>query len=385
MTTLPEPAPGLRRTRGSGGANPNPEPPGGGRRVRARMHVVRGPGGAGLVLRAARASLRVSPRGLAVCLALAAASAVTFAIGCATGDLPVPLGEVARVLVGGGDPGHRFIVMDLRVPRGLDGLLVGAALGVSGALFQSVTRNPLGSPDIVGFGNGAATGALLSLLWWRGGPLETSLAAFAGGAVTALIVQAVCRREGLQGNRLIVVGIGVSAMAYSFNAWLLTRARLEDAENAQLWLTGTLNGRGWEHVVPVAVSLAVLLPVAMAQSRRLGLLGLGDENARALGVSPTRTRALALVTAVALVGVATASAGPITFVALAAPQIARLLTRDPGPGVGASALTGALLLQAADVAAQWAVPAVEVPAGLATGLTGGAYLAWLLTRRRAHR
>ncbi|MFI0421213.1 FecCD family ABC transporter permease [Spongiactinospora sp. 9N601] len=335
-----------------------------------------------VALRAGTVSLRLNPRRLVVGLALAAASALTFAIGCATGDLAVPLADVVRVLAGGGDAGQRFIIMELRVPRGLDGLLVGAALGVSGALFQSVTRNPLGSPDIVGFGNGAATGALLFLLWWRGGPLETSLAAFAGGSLTALIVYAVCRRDGLHGNRVIVVGIGVSAMAYSFNAWLLTRARLEDAESAQLWLTGTLNGRGWEHVVPVAVSLAVLVPAAMAQSRRIGLIGLGDETAQALGVSPTRTRALALLTGVALVGVATASAGPITFVALAAPQVARLLTRDPGPGIGASALTGALLLQGADVAVQWVVPSIEVPAGLATGLTGGAYLAWLLTRRR---
>ncbi|MFG3104473.1 FecCD family ABC transporter permease [Streptomyces sp. NPDC048182] len=342
----------------------------------------RTPGRTGRVLRLAGASLRLRPRPLAVSLGLLALAAAAFAAGCATGDFPLPLTEVLRVLAGGGDAGNRFIVLTLRVPRGLDGLLVGAALGASGALFQSVTRNPLGSPDIVGFGNGAATGALLSLLWWRGGPLETSLAAFAGGLAVACLVYAVCRRDGLQGHRLIIVGIGVSAMAYAFNAWLLSRARLQDAESAQLWLTGTLNGRSWEHVRPVAIGLLVLLPAALAQSRRIGVLGLGDETARALGVSPVRARVLALATGVALVGVATASAGPIAFVALAAPQIARRLTRDPGPGIAASALTGAVLLQGADVTAQWVVPSVEVPAGLATGLSGGAYLAWLLARRR---
>ena len=335
-----------------------------------------------VVLRAGSASLRVRPRGVTVCAVLLLIAAATFAVGCATGDFPVSVPEVLRTLLGGGDPANRFIVMDLRVPRGADGLLVGAALGTSGALFQSVTRNPLGSPDIMGFGNGAATGALLCLLWWRGGPLETSLAAFVGGVATAGVVYAICRRDGLQGQRLIIVGIGVSAMAYSFNAWLLSRARLQDAETAQLWLTGTLNGRGWENVVPVAINLAVLLPAAMAQTRQIGILTLGDDVARALGVSPPRTRLLALATGVALVGVATASAGPVTFVALAAPRIARLLTRDPGPGLGAAALTGAVLLQGADVAAQWVVPSVEVPAGLATGLGGGAYLAWLLARRR---
>ncbi|MEV0220499.1 iron chelate uptake ABC transporter family permease subunit [Streptomyces sp. NPDC050704] len=337
-----------------------------------------------LVLRAGRNSLRLRPRGLAVCLWLLPLATLAFLVGCATGDYPVSVAEVARILAGGGDAGNRFIVMDLRVPRGLTGLLVGAALGVSGALFQSVTRNPLGSPDIVGFGNGAATGALLSLLWWRGGPLETSLAAFAGGTVTAAVVYAICRRDGLSGHRLIVVGIGISAMAYSFNAWLLSRARLQDAETAQLWLTGTLNGRGWENVAPVAAVLAVLLPAALAQSRSIGLLGLGDDTAQALGGSPARTRLLALVTGVALIGVATAAAGPITFVALAAPQVGRLLTRDPGPGIAASALTGAVLLEGADVAAQWVVPSVEVPAGLATGLAGGVYLGWLLTRHRKY-
>ncbi|MEX3105823.1 iron chelate uptake ABC transporter family permease subunit [Streptomyces sp. ST1015] len=336
------------------------------------------------VLRAGQVSLRVRPRGLAVCLWLLLLAALAFAAGCATGDYPVSLAEVVRVLTGGGDSGSRFIVLELRVPRGVTGLLVGAALGVSGALFQTVTRNPLGSPDIVGFGNGAATGALLSLLWWRGGPLETSLAAFAGGALTATAVYLICRHDGLGGHRLIVVGIGVSAMAYSFNAWLLSRARLQDAETAQLWLTGTLNGRGWENVVPVAAVLAALLPAALALSRSLEVLGLGDDTAQALGGSPARTRLLALVVGVALIGVATAAAGPITFVALAAPQVARLLTRTPGPGLGASALTGAVLLTGADVAAQWAVPSAEVPAGLATGLAGGAYLAWLLTRRKKH-
>ncbi|RFU84402.1 hypothetical protein DY218_22335 [Streptomyces triticagri] len=335
------------------------------------------------VLRVGRVSLRMRPRGLLVSIGLLVIAAVMFAVGCATGDYPLSLMSVVRALAGGGDSGTRFIVMNLRVPRGLDGLLVGAALGVSGALFQSVTRNPLGSPDIVGFGNGAATGALLSLLWWQGGPAETSVAAFTGGTVVACLVHVICRKDGLQGHRLIIVGIGVSAMAYSFNAWLLSRAELQDAETAQLWLTGTLNGRGWENVTPVAVSLVVLLPLAMAQGRRIGILSLGDEPASALGMSPSRTRLLALTTGVALVGVATASAGPITFVALAAPQIARRLTHDPGPGIAVSALTGAVLLQGADVAVQWMVPSVEVPAGLATGLGGGVYLAWLLTRRRA--
>jgi len=347
--------------------------------------AVRTPNRAAVVLRAGPALLRVRPRGLTVCLVLLGVAAAAFALGCATGDYPVPVLDVLRTLAGGGDPGNRFIVMDLRVPRGLDGLLVGAALGASGDLFQSVTRNPLGSPDIVGFGNGAVTGALLSLLWWRGGPLETSVAAFTGGVVTACVVYAICRKDGLQGHRLIIVGIGISAMAYSFNAWLLSRAKLQDAETAQLWLTGTLNGRSWDNVVPVAVSLVVLLPAAMAQSRRIGILTLGDDVAQSLGVSPALTRILALGTGVALVGVATASAGPITFVALAAPQIARLLTRAPGPNIATSGLTGAVLLQGADVAAQWAVPSIEIPAGLATGLGGGVYLAWLLARRRSGR
>lgn len=330
-------------------------------------------------------SIRLRRRSVVVCGVLALAAGVVFVLGCATGDYGLPLTEVLRVLTGGGEQSSRFIVTEFRMPRGVDGLLVGAALGVSGALFQAVTRNPLGSPDVVGFGNGAATGALVSILLWHGGPVRTAVAAVLGGAVTAAVVGGLALRDRLASQRLILVGISVSAMALSVNSWLLSRSRIQDAEAAQLWLTGTLNGRTWSQVGPLAAALGVLLPLAAAQSREVGLLSLGDDSARALGVMPTRIRIQALATGVALVGAATAAAGPITFVALVAPQIAHRLVRAPGPGLTASALTGALLLEGADVATQRLLPSVEIPAGIATGLLGGLYLAWLLTRRSGNR
>ncbi|OKH94176.1 FecCD family ABC transporter permease [Streptomyces uncialis] len=332
-------------------------------------------------LRTRRFSVRVRPRVLVVGAALLVVTAVAFVLACVTGDFGLPVPEVLRVLAGGGEPGARFIVVEFRLPRAVAGLLVGTALGASGALFQSVTRNPLGSPDVIGFGSGAATGALIALLMWHTSALGTSVAAVAGGAVTAAVVLLITWRDGLHSQRLIIVGIGIAAMATAVNAWLLSRSRVQEAEVAQLWLTGTLNGRTWDQVAPLAVVLAALLPLAVAQSRGLGMLSLGDDTAEALGTPPRPTRVTAIVTGVALIGASTAAAGPITFVALVAPQIARRLTRAPGPGIATSALTGALLLTGADVATQWALPSVEVPAGIATGLFGGAYLAWLLTRR----
>jgi iron complex transport system permease protein len=303
-------------------------------------------------------------------------------VGLATGDYPLPLSDVLASLVGQGDPASTFIVETLRAPRVLTGLFVGAAFGIAGAIFQSVSRNPLGSPDIVGFTTGSATGALIVILALGESSGPVGLGAVAGGVVAAGAVYLLSVRNGVQGTRLVLVGIGVAAILESINAYLITRATREDAFAAAHWLVGSLNGRGWEHVWPVAAVLVLAVPVALALARPLALLEMGDDAALALGVPVERSRAAVIFLAVALTAVATASAGPVAFVALAAPQLARRLTRSATPGLLAAALMGALLLAGSDLAAQRLLDA-DLPVGVLTGALGGIYLGWLLFTGRS--
>jgi iron complex transport system permease protein len=296
----------------------------------------------------------------------------------ASGDFDVPLPDVVRTLLGEQTGGARFIIMDLRLPRTLTALLVGAALGVSGAIFQNLTRNPLGSPDFIGLTIGASTGALLVILVLHGGTGQIALGALVGCTATAIAIYLLAHRRGAQSFRLILVGIGIGAMLDAFNSFLITRARLDEAVGAQVWLIGTLNGRSWEQVRPLLLAVIVLLPLAFWQSRHLTMLSLGDETATTLGVPVERTRGILFAAAVALAAVATSAAGPIAFVALAAPQLAIRVTRSAGSGLAGAAAMGALLLVASDWVAQRALPSGPVPVGIATGLLGGAYLCWLL-------
>jgi iron complex transport system permease protein len=270
-----------------------------------------------------RVSLRLQPRTTVVCAGLVLATAAIAIVALGTGDYPLAPDEVVAAILGRGDPASSFIVETLRAPRVLCGLLVGAAFGISGAIFQSVSRNPLGSPDIVGFTTGSATGALVVILVLGEGALGVGLGAVAGGVASAVVVYALALQGGVHGYRLVLVGIGVSAALESVNAYVITRASREDAFAAAHWLVGSLNGRGWEHVWPVAVALALLVPLALALARPLSLLELGDDAARALGVGAERSRAAMILVAVGLTAVATASTGPVVFVALAAPQLAR--------------------------------------------------------------
>lgn len=327
-----------------------------------------------------RVSLRYNTRALIVCFAIALAALAVGVVSVSTGDFPIPIPEVLKTLVGQGDQSSGFIILTLRLPRVLTALLVGLALGASGAIFQSLTRNPLGSPDVVGFTTGAATGAVVALLVFQLTSGAVAGAAIAGGLLTALAVYLMAYRRGVQGYRLILVGIGVSAVLVSINSYLLTRAEVTDAQSAAVWLTGSLNGRGWEHVRPVALALLVLVPLTLALTRRMSMLEMGDDAAGALGVSTERSRLALVVAAVALCAVATASAGPIGFVALAAPQLAKRLTRRPGIGIVSSALMGAFVLALADFCAQRLFPATQLPVGVMTGAVGGLYLVWLLAR-----
>ncbi|MFH8786581.1 FecCD family ABC transporter permease [Streptomyces roseoverticillatus] len=326
-------------------------------------------------------SLRWDPRAAAVCAALLLAAAATGVWTLTTGDFRIPAPDVLRVLAGDGNPAYTYIVEELRLPRLLTALLTGAALGLSGALFQSVARNPLGSPDVIGFTVGSATGALVAVLVLSAGAVSVAAGSVVGCAVTSAAVYLLAWRRGASAFRLVLVGIGVSALLSSANAYLIAKASFTDAQSAQVWLTGSLNGRGWEHVSTMTAALAVLGPAALFLARPLRMLEMGEDTASALGVRVERAKAWALVTGVGLTALATAVAGPVPFVALVAPQVARRLTRSPGPGLLPSAALGALVLAVSDITAQRMLAPTQLPVGVLTGVVGGCYLVYVLARQ----
>ncbi|WP_407975867.1 FecCD family ABC transporter permease [Brucella pseudogrignonensis] len=335
------------------------------------VHVVRGFRG--------RLSARFDRLSIFTGLALAILSLGIAAISLTSGKYPIALIDVLGALVGQGDDMVRMIVVEWRLPRVALAFLLGGALAMSGAIFQSLTRNPLGSPDIIGFSAGSYTGALVVILLLSGGYYETAAGALIGGIVTAMAVYLLAYRRGVQGFRLIVVGIGVAAMLSAFNAWMIREAELQVAMSAAIWGAGSLNGLGFEQLVPVAVVLCIVVPLTLLLSRPMRQLEMGDDMARASGVNANRTRLLLMVLGVALTAIVTAAAGPVSFIALAAPQIARRLTRSAGVALIPSALTGGLLLLAADWAAQHAF-GVQLPVGVMTVSLGGFYFIWLLIR-----
>jgi iron complex transport system permease protein len=327
-----------------------------------------------------RLSVRVDRRVVLVSMAVAAVVATTIAVSVTVGDFPIPLVDVVPAIVGFGNPDADFIVRTLRLPRALTGALVGAAFGVSGAIFQSLARNPLASPDVIGITAGASAAAVAVIVWVGGSSTVVYLGALAGALLTAAAIYLLAYKRGVVGYRLVLVGIGVAAVLSALTSYLLTRAEIFEAQRATVWLTGSLNGRSWSHVRPVALALVLLLPATLALGRQLRLLELGDATAKGLGVRVERARGALITAGVALAGIATASAGPIAFVALVAPQIARRLVRAGGATLVPSTLVGAALVLLADLAARRALAPTELPVGVVTGIIGGPYLLWLLFR-----
>lgn len=337
-------------------------------------------------LRIGPASFVWRPRVVAVCVFLAVAAFLFMCIGLGRGDYPLSLTDVLSVLVGGGERAHRFVVLDLRLPRGIAALVIGAALGLSGAITQSLARNSLASPDILGITAGAGAAAVALLVVTGGGTvvgalalLGLPLAALLGALLTATAIYALSWRGGVDGFRLVLIGIGVNAMLLALVNWMLVSADINDVSRAQVWLTGSLNNIGWNQIVPTAVALVVIGIWTLIAGFTLGALRLGDDTARALGIRLQSQQGLLLIASCALAGIAVAAAGPIGFVALAAPQIALRLTRSAGPPLFASALAGAALVAGADVIARTILP-VNLPVGLVTSALGGPFLLYLLVR-----
>ncbi|WP_187487539.1 iron-enterobactin ABC transporter permease [Duffyella gerundensis] len=309
--------------------------------------------------------------------------AACFALGMLalqSGNLAFTSAQVWQALTGSAPRNVALIVIDWRLPRVLTALLIGAALGVSGAIFQSLLRNPLGSPDILGFNTGAYTGVLVALVLFDQGMGGMTAAAMVGGIATALLVWLLAWRNGVDTFRLIIVGIGIRALLMAFNSWLVISASLDAALSAGLWSAGSLNGLTWAKLPLTGTLIVLALLGAGLLARRMRLLEMGDESACALGVPVERTRMLLMLVGVMLTAAATALVGPVSFVALVAPQIARRLGGGLRLLLPMSALCGALLLLGADFAAQRLFQPYQLPVGVITVSLGGLYLLALLVR-----
>ncbi len=289
------------------------------------------------------------PRLLLTGVGVALGAFLLFCWGLTVGDYPVAFTDVIRALWGSGDAGTVIVVQDLRLPRALVGLLVGVAFGVSGAVFQTMTRNPLASPDMIGLTEGAGTAVVAAVvLGWTGG-LGLSTLGLLGALTTALLVYVLAWKGGATGYRIILVGIGVSWICSSATNFLVARGNRFEAEAALGWLVGNLNGRIWSQVDSLAIALAVLLPVTLGMGRWMRTLMLGDDVAAGLGTPVQPVRLALLLAGVGLVAFGTAAAGPVAFVALACPQIAQRLAGTSSPPPLVSGLTGALVVLGSDL------------------------------------
>ncbi|PRD41265.1 ABC transporter permease [Phyllobacterium phragmitis] len=326
----------------------------GNRRRRARRHIVL----------------------IAILLALLAA---IFALTLSLGQSFTPPGDVIRVLLGEDVPGATFTVGQLRLPRAVLSVLAGLSFGLGGVAFQIMLRNPLASPDIIGISSGASAAAVFAIVVLSlDGPIVSVFAVVAGLGV-ALLVYGLSFRNGVAGTRLILVGIGVSAMLESFIAYILSHAPAWNLQEAMRWLTGSVNGAQLGQALPLLLALVVFGGLLLSRARDLEALRLGDDTAAALGVGVARTRIIVIVAAVGMIACATAVTGPIAFVAFLSGPIAARIVGNNGSLLIPSALIGAVLVLAGDYCGQFLL-SVRYPVGVVTGALGAPYLIFLIVR-----
>lgn len=306
---------------------------------------------------------------------------VVVCFGCSLvfGQTTYPLGDVVRVLLREEVPGAGFTVGRLRLPRATLAVVAGASFGLGGVTFQTMLRNPLASPDIIGISSGASAAAAFAIVILGLGGLTVSVIAIVAGLSVAVAIYLLSFRGGVLGTRLILIGIGVAAMLDSVTAYVLSKAATWELPEAMRWLTGSLNGTTWAGVWPAAIALLVFGSVLLAQSGNLDALRLGDDTAAALGVRVERSRLLLIVSAVGLIAFATAAAGPISFVAFLSGPIAARIMRPGRSLLVPAALVGVLLVLVADFAGQFAF-GTRYPVGVVTGALGAPYLVYLIVR-----
>ncbi|GGV16808.1 ABC transporter permease [Actinomadura cremea] len=327
----------------------------------------------------ARGRRRRAARRRAVIGTLAALVVAGFAVSLMVGKSFYPPGEVLRVVLGEQVPGASFTVGRLRLPRAVLAVAAGLAFGLGGVTFQTMLRNPLASPDIIGISSGASAAAAIAIVVFGLGGTQVSTFAIVSALAVSLLMYVLAFRDGVVGTRLILIGIGFAAIGDSVTSYVLSEAGQWDLQEAMRWLTGSLNGTTWPEALPALVALLVLAPVLLLLARDLSALQLGDDTASALGIRVERTRIAVIVAAVGLIAFATAAAGPIAFVAFLSGPIAARLIGTGGSLLVPAGLVGALLVLVADFAGQFAFGS-RFPVGVVTGVLGAPYLVYLIVR-----
>jgi iron complex transport system permease protein len=320
---------------------------------------------------------RNSRRTRIVIPSLAIAVVGLFMASVLLGSFTVTIPDFFRLLAGADIPGATFIVMEHKLPRAVTALMIGVAFGVSGTIFQTMLRNPLASPDIIGISYGASASAVFAIVVFGAAGATVSIAALIGALAVAAAIYALSRRGGVAGYRLILVGIGFAAIMTALVNYLITRTDVSTAQDALVWVTGSLNSSNWSRIGILGASLVLLLPTATALSRNLRGLEMGDDAAAGLGVPVERSRLALILTGVALAAVATAAAGPVAFIAFLSGPIARRALGGKA-SLTAAAMVGALIVLAADFVAANMIDDVSLPVGVITGAMGAPFLLWLL-------
>ncbi|MFF9649492.1 Fe(3+)-hydroxamate ABC transporter permease FhuB [Streptomyces sp. NPDC014622] len=335
------------------------------------------------VLRRGPFSLLVHRRPALAVLALAALAVAAVVFSAYAGQSDMGVGRTFRAVFGQGDRFDVLLVQKFRLGRIVAGLTAGAALGLAGCLTQTLARNRLATPELLGVNDGATAAVLLSVTlsatgtfgaWWAG-PL--------GALAAVVVVTTVSGGLGQRGYRVLVVGLAMSALASAVTQVVLSRRSLSSAGSLYVWTSGSLNGRGYSVAVPVLIGLAVLVPAALAMARHLSVLRFDDATAASVGIRPERVRLVCMLLAVALAGLAVGVCGPVAFVALASPVIAARLAGPLRVPLIGSMLTGAVMVVAADTVGRIAFSGTELPVGVVTTVLGGPFLLWVLLGRSA--
>lgn len=331
-------------------------------------------------------SFKINRRVPLVLLGLAVATLLVGIWSVGYGEYPIAAGDIVKTLLGlpTSDPNDAFVINTLRLPRVIVAFLVGAGLAIAGTILQGLTRNPLASPEIVGVQAGAGLAAVASIVLFPSLPVfMLPIAAFAGAFIAALLVYGLAWERGSAPIRLILVGVGVGAIASALTSLLITFGNIQDVSQALVWLAGSVYGRTWEHVQALLPWLGVFIPLSLLCARDLNTLNLGDGVARGLGVPIEWQRGLLLITCVALSGASVATAGTIGFVGLMSPHLARQLVGPAHEGLlPTAALVGGLIVALADFLGRSLFAPIELPCGVITAIVGAPYFLYLLYRNR---
>ncbi|MEK8130123.1 iron ABC transporter permease [Paenibacillus filicis] len=315
---------------------------------------------------------------------LGAANAALLVLNLMLGERNIPMPDTVATLLGMSSGEYRFTVMNLRLPRAIGALLTGCALALSGVILQAITGNPLASPGVMGLNAGAAAAAVAVIVLVPSLPAAAlPFAAFAGALLAASLIYTLSWRRGSSPARMLLVGIGISAMAGAAITYLMTIGGIFRVTQASTWMAGSLYGRSWDQVLPLLPWIVVLFPLALRMASSLDAFQLGDAGAIGLGVPLERSRGLLILISVGLAGAAVSVAGTVSFIGLMAPHLARRLVGNRSfrllPAAG---LMGGALLLLSDLLGRTAFAPYEIPVGLITALIGAPFMIYLLLRRK---